>query len=235
MTYRDAFREESDDAPRQIARRARSAVVSRGWRLPRLSAGRVRQPRRCAAGTRRRRDAWRRRPRRLRTWFARVSPRASASTIPSTGAWASRRDTPADWNDSADRAAERTSHAYRLLGTARLTVCLSPSTAARRASGTESGPESTAAVLDALARPVRASNRGVRRNYKGPGGVETWDDEGEPGNRGHLLPVSRLYERVNAGELVVSEPHGPQLIASWPRRNIPSPPHGACPSRDACA
>ena len=144
-------------------------------------------------------------------------------------------DTPADWNDSADRAAERTSHAYRLLGTARLTVCLSPSTAARRASGTESGPESTAAVLDALARPVRASNRSVRRNYKGPGGVETWDDEGEPGNRGHLLPVNRLYERVNAGELVVSEPHGPQLIASLAASQHPiTSPWGVPLTRCVC-
>ena len=90
-------------------------------------------------------------------------------------------------------------------------------------------------MLDALARPVRASNRSVRRNYKGPGGAETWDDEGEPGNRGHLLPVNRLYERVNAGELVVSEPHGPQLIASLAASQHPiidSP--WACPSRDAC-
>ena len=41
---------DSVDASRQIARRAGSAVVSRGWRLPRLSAGRVRRPRRGAAG-----------------------------------------------------------------------------------------------------------------------------------------------------------------------------------------
>lgn len=144
-------------------------------------------------------------------------------------------DTPADWNDSADRAAERTSHAYRLLGTARLTVSLSPSTAARRASGAEPGPASTAAVLDALARPVRASNRSVRRNYKGPAGVETWDDEGEPGNRGHLLPVNRLYERVNAGELVVSEPHGPQLVASLAASQHPiTSPWGVPLTRCVC-
>ncbi len=112
--------------------------------------------------------------------------------------------TPSDWNDAADRAAERTSHEVRLLGTAVVTVATPRASSARDLRD----------VLASLAAPTPASHRKVRRNYKGPAGVETWDERGEPGNAGTVIPLWRVYDAVDRGELLCEEAHAPRLLAS---------------------
>ena len=112
--------------------------------------------------------------------------------------------TPSDWNDAADRAAERTSHEVRLLGTAVVTVATPRASSARDLRD----------VLASLAAPTPASHRKVRRNYRGPAGVETWDERGEPGNAGTVIPLWRVYDAVDRGELLCEEAHAPQLLAS---------------------
>ena len=233
MTYRDAFREESDDA---LVDRASREV---GGGVARMAPSASKRGARKAAAAVRGGDKKKRATRgggardvcgRGSRAFPPVHPlrrslrrgRGRPRTPPRTGTTPPtvRRSAVARVPSPGHRASDGVSVAVH-----------------RRASrvGDRVWRASTAAVLDALARPVRASNRSVRRNYKGPGGVETWDDEGEPGNRGHLLPVNRLYERVNAGELVVSEPHGPQLIASLAASQHPiTSPWGVPLTRCVC-
>ncbi|ACO67442.1 SNF2 super family [Micromonas commoda] len=110
---------------------------------------------------------------------------------------------PPDWHtvDGANAAAERIRNEVRLLGVATLTLASAPGEAHARA------------TLASLAAGVRASKRTVRKNYRGPAGVETWNDVGEPGSaRGTSVPVGKLAECVSAGILDVAEPHGLPLL-----------------------
>ena len=110
---------------------------------------------------------------------------------------------PPDWHtvDGANAAAERIRNEVRLLGVATLTLASAPGEAHARA------------TLASLAAGVRASKRTVRKNYRGPAGVETWNDVGEPGSaRGVSVPVGKLAECVSAGILDVAEPHGLPLL-----------------------
>ena len=103
---------------------------------------------------------------------------------------------PPDWHtvDGANAAAERIRNEVRLLGVATLTLASAPGEAHARA------------TLASLAAGVRASKRTVRKNYRGPAGVETWNDVGEPGSaRGTSVPVGKLAECVSAGILDVAE------------------------------
>lgn len=118
--------------------------------------------------------------------------------------------TPRDWHTAAGAhaAAERRAHACRLLGFSRLTLSL-PALVTRGEGG---GEEDVMRALDALAGPVRASRRTVRRNYRGPAGVETWNDVGEPGHGGGLIPVGKLAAAAVAGDVVIREDHGLRLL-----------------------
>ena len=94
---------------------------------------------------------------------------------------------PPDWHtvDGANAAAERRNE-VRLLGVATLTLASAPGEAHARA------------TLASLAARVRASKRTVRKNYRGPAGVETWNDVGEPGSaRG--VGARRQTRRVRLG------------------------------------
>ena len=151
---------------------------------------------------------------------------------------------PSDWNDSGDRAAARVSREVRLLGTATITVRLAGAgdeanngardeAEARRGTSAKSNRSlerknaedddgdalhKDATPLDrflaSLTRPVRASHRRVTRDHRHGEGLETWNAEGEPGNYGGLVSVNRLYEALDAGDVVFDEPHAPRLVAS---------------------
>ena len=117
-----------------------------------------------------------------------------------------RSRAPDDWHtaDAATRASTGTLHEFRLLGTATLTLSL-PST---------SEHARVEDVLDALAAPVKRSRRLMKRqNYKSKErGVETWNELGEPGHDGNVIPVGKLADAAARGDVCVKERHGGQLL-----------------------